>query len=279
MAILTFTIAFLSADETVNPQAYGINTGVTNPLFFGFPEIQIQPFPLSQLRLGAMWPKILGPEACCSSSTTFRNCDAHAFKFGGEFISNSFTGVITSDAKGFIKFGSLENFLTGTGQPTGRGFWLEIPKRHLHNYRYAAFFQDDWRLSPKLTLGLGLRCELDTVLKESNNLIGNFDSQRGLVQVGHGISSPYQGDHSNFAPRLGLAWDLRGDSKTVLRAGAGIMYQQMPFAVFVARATGMAYSPYRRGPRSSKTGLPRRAAVQSRSQPSAYRAGLAQLWR
>jgi hypothetical protein len=234
-----FYDSLLSADETVNPQAYGINTGVTNPLFFGFPEIQIQPFPLSQLRLGAMWPKILGPEGVLQLVDHVSKLHGnHAFKFGGEFISNSFTGVITSDAKGFIKFGSLENFLTGTPAAGGSRILVGNPKRHLHNYQYAAFFQDDWRLSPKLTLNLGLRYELDTVLKESNNLIGNFDSSRGLVQVGHGISSPYEGDHNNFAPRLGLAWDLRGDSKTVLRAGAGIMYQQMPFAVFVAPGNG-----------------------------------------
>ena len=72
-----------------------------------------------------------------------------------------------------------------------------------------------------LTLNLGLRYELNTVIKDSNNLLGNFDPNLGLVQVGKQISSPYQGNHANFAPRVGFAWDIYGDGNTVLRAGAG----------------------------------------------------------
>jgi len=54
-------------------------------------------------------------------------------------------------------------------------------------------------------VNLGLRYEYYSVVKESNDLLGNFDPNVGLVQVGKQISSPYQGDHTNFAPRLGLA--------------------------------------------------------------------------
>jgi hypothetical protein len=90
---------------------------------------------------------------------------------------------------------------------------------------YALFFQDDWRVTPRLTVNAGIRYELATVIKDSKNQLGNFDPNLGLVQVGHGISSPYQGNHHNFAPRLGLAWDVRGDGKTVVRAAGGIIYE------------------------------------------------------
>jgi hypothetical protein len=234
-----FYQSFLSADHSVNPVAFGINTGVTNPLFFGFPEIQIAPFPVPQLRLGAMWPRILGPEdvlQVLDHVSVLRG--KHAFKLGGEFLHNGFTGNISSNAKGFIKFQSLEGFLNGTPAGSGSAILVGNPERHIHNEQYAAFLQDDWRATPKLTLNLGLRYELDTVVRESNNLLANFDPTLGLVQVGHGISSPYNGDHNNFAPRVGLAWDIQSNAKYVLRAGASMMYETIPLVVFVAPGNG-----------------------------------------
>lgn len=229
----------LSIDSLVNPQAYGINTGVTFPLYYGFPTVSISPFPLSQFRLGTQWPKILGPEG------VFQILDHvsilhgnHAFKVGGEVVLNTFTGTITTDAKGLIKFSSLENFLAGIPADSGSGILVGNPRRHVSNRQFAGFFQDDWRVTKRLTLNLGVRYELDTVIHESNNLLGNFDPNLGLQQVGHGISSPYGGDHNNFAPRFGLAWDIQGNAKNVLRAGMSVMYEQMPFAVFVAPGNG-----------------------------------------
>lgn len=62
----------------------------------------------------------------------------------------------------------------------------------------SAFAQDDWRATPRLTVNLGLR----------------YDYQSAT------------GDRNNFAPRLGFAWDARGDGKTVVRGGAGLFYDQ-----------------------------------------------------
>ena len=67
------------------------------------------------------------------------------------------------------------------------------------------FLQDDWHVKPRLTVNLGIRYELNTVPKERDNLIGNFDPTLGPVQVGSGsYNSAYNGDHNNFAPRLAL---------------------------------------------------------------------------
>jgi hypothetical protein len=234
-----FYQSFLSADHNVNPQDYGITTGISNPLFYGFPIIQIASFQLAQFRLGAMWPRILGPDG------VFQALDhvsilrgKHAFKFGGEFVRVDFTGNISSNSKGFIKFSNLSDFLTGTPSGSGSKILTGNPERHLNNQQYAAFFQDDWRVTQKLTLNLGVRYELYGVIKEANNLLANFDPQHGMVQVGHGISSAYNGDHNNFAPRFGLAWDIRGNAKNVVRAGVGMVYEQLPYAVFVAPGNG-----------------------------------------
>ena len=46
--------------------------------------------------------------------------------------------------------------------------------------------------------------------QEANNLLGNFDPNLGMVQVGHQIGSLYKPDHSNFGPRAGFAWNIFG---------------------------------------------------------------------
>src|SRR5207237_7012561 len=106
--------------------------------------------------------------------------------------------------------------------------------RHLQNEGYGLFVQDDWRLTPKITVNLGLRYEINTVVKESNNLIGNFDPNVGLVQAGKQVSSVYNGDHNNFAPRAGVAWDIAGNGKTVIRAGGGIYFEQGSYDAIMA---------------------------------------------
>jgi len=232
-----FAQSFLSVDSNVNPLAYGINTGVTDPRFFGFPLIRINPFSLLTFRLGGNWPKITGPDGSLQISEHVSVLKGnHAFKFGGEIINNQAAPFITQNGKGSIRFKNLEQFLEGDvkNSPPLSAILLGNPARHLHDYQYAAFAQDDWRINPRVTVNIGLRYELTTVLADSNDQLGNFLPSVGLVQVGHGESSAFNGDHKDFSPRIGLAWDLRGNGKTVIRAGGNIMYEQLPFNVFIA---------------------------------------------
>ncbi len=114
---------------------------------------------------------------------------------------------------------------------------LAILRLHIHNWAYGLFLQDDWRASKNLTVNLGLRYEYSSVIKEQHNLLGNFDpnSATGLIQVGQsGVSGPYNPDHKNFAPRLGFAWDVNGRGKTVLRGGAGLVYETVNWEAMLA---------------------------------------------
>ena len=237
---------YLSVDNTVNPVSYGINTGITDPRFFGFPLMQINGF---GFRLGGNWPKIKGP----NTSLQFLDHVSilhgnHNFKVGGEAIRNEVTGFISASAKGRFRFQNLTQFLQGVMKSGNSGITqVEAgdPTRHFSYQEYSAFVQDDWRIRPRVTLNLGLRYEIETVLSEDNNLIGNFDPTVGLEQVGYNISSPLNGDHNNFSPRVGIAWDVRGNGKTVVRIGGSIMYENPPVATFadLANALGLSRVP------------------------------------
>jgi outer membrane receptor protein involved in Fe transport len=77
---------------------------------------------------------------------------------------------------------------------------------------YGLFFQDDWRIKPRLTLNLGLRWDYE---KMPNPQIPN-----SLLPA----TSQFPSDKNNFGPRVGFAWDITGRSKYVIRGGYGIYY-------------------------------------------------------
>ena len=237
-------------DHGVSSSSYGLDTGVTNPLYGGLPRINVLGFfgfPLGGIG-GFNWPKVQGPdERYQFVDHIAHTIGRHNLKIGGEVHRDSFTGAAYGGARGRFKFlggteftdptgtitsSPLEDFFAGA--PANGSLLIGDPTRHIHNEGIALFVQDDWRVTSHLTLNFGLRYELNTVIKDSNNQLANFDPNVGLVQVGHGISGPYNIDPYNLAPRAGFAWDIFGNNKTVLRGGVGIIYETVNWESFLA---------------------------------------------
>src|SRR4029077_2099497 len=222
-----------AASYNFNGQTYEIPTGI-NPAgpggasYGGAPDIRFQDFygGGGNNAIGVGWPKIVGPDGVLEFLDHVSVLKGkHAFKFGGEYVYNVSTTDETANAKGQLRFQNPDNFFLGkVRQGT---LFLGNAVRTLYNNNYAAFLQDDWRIKPHLTLNLGVRSELSAVVHERNGLMGNFDPVQGLVQT----NDPYNGDNNNFAPRVGFACDIGGNGKTVLRGGAGILYEQYSFDV------------------------------------------------
>jgi hypothetical protein len=271
-----YRLPFFSVDHNAKPDApwglsngvptgFDMNTGVTNPLFYGFPKVSLQGFTI----LGGNWPKFVGPNQNVEFLDHVSYLHGkHAFKFGGEYTYVETVSGATSNAKGRVNFKnggscpfnpidpstgnplactSLENFLLGT-TGSGSSIFVGNPIRDVHTNHMAAFIQDDYRATARLTINIGVRYELGTVWADSANQLGNFDpnSPNGFVQVGDGITAPYNPDHRDWSPRAGFAWDVFGNQKTVIRAGVGMLYEFVPSSAFLnsgGNAVGLGKVP------------------------------------
>jgi len=236
--------------------SYPLNTGITAD--GGFPTIWLQGFGQGNRLLGS-WngrPMQNGPSPFYDAQDSISYLRGkHSFKFGVEF-GHIEADSFAHDTRGRIEFkGAQTPGLTGckdskgkpasclledffAGRPSGARQLLGNAVRKLTWMSYAGFVQDDWRVTPKLIVNLGLRYSYVSPFKEANNLLGSFDptSKFGMVQegdpsVGNTIWKP---DYKDFSPRLGFAWDVTGKGTTVVRAGGSIIYSSFVAASFVA---------------------------------------------
>ena len=209
------------------PQGYGFNTGVTNPLYGGLPEIDITTF-TGYLGAGKR-TGVRGPEGTVDLVDNVSHLRGkHAFKFGFEYMDSIYDNNSYNQANGEIKFSTLQDFLLGN--PHNGKILIGNPDLIARQHAFAGFFQDDWRVTTRVTLNLGLRYEYDAPPTERFNYIGNFDpnvtgNTPAVLQAGPGapLKNLYNPDHKDFSPRVGVAWDVRGNGKTVVRAAGSLL--------------------------------------------------------
>lgn len=183
----------------------------------------------------------------------------HNFKFGADF------NFIKVDARFELNFPGLFNFGEVSGSTLAAGFIPGLPTSapaltpvqaygagipgvfiqgfgnpisSLKNKPLAFFAQDSWKVRPNLTLNYGVRYDVE--LTETIPTVGFTDPLSGIVlsagdleaaQNAVGVQQGFPRDTNNFAPRVGLAWDLTNDGKTVFRAAYGLFYDHPLLAI------------------------------------------------
>jgi hypothetical protein len=183
----------------------------------------------------------------------------HHFRFGGEVHRHQWRGTSNVGSYGQIEFATFQDFLTGTSDLSFLGIGLIT--RDFRSTDYAAFANDSWKVSPKFTLNLGMRYELDLPPYEMKGQIGGFDpalyrpnvqvdqndfplgpplagfveagnaspefSLPGVIRVGKRMLDSV--GPLNFGPRVGLAWSPFESKQIVLSAGYGIFFSRPSF--------------------------------------------------
>ena len=199
----------------------------------------------------------------------------HTLKMGADI---AFGRISTNPGAGGTAFGSFtfQARYTGSsyadfvlGLPTNTARATPNINNLLYNTRYGLYMQDDWKVSSRLTLNLGIRYTLQTQTQERDGSFANFDFASGkyvirteggqlprlaiprLLQAYPYVESEKNGwgsdviraDHNNFGPRLGFAFRPFNDNKTVLRGGYGVFYNIIPVYIGI-RQISLTNSPF-----------------------------------
>jgi Carboxypeptidase regulatory-like domain/TonB dependent receptor len=158
-----------------------------------------------------------------SASLTYTHGN-HNIKFGGALIRRQASSAQSGTGEGEWTFTSLPNLLLGNYGTVTRNYSLVVP--HYRTWEPSGYVQDDWHVSPTLTLNLGVRYDVFTPFTEEQNRISNFDPVAGKIIVAgvDGVSPTINipTDYSNLAPRIGFS--QRIGQRTVLRGGFGLSF-------------------------------------------------------
>lgn len=225
----------------------------------GLGIIRVGPAGTNALAIGNSGANV--DQETAESSTTFAdvlslNRGAHSFRFGGQILLYQDRITTNNNRRGQVIFQTFNNFLLGLANNSTYGDG--ISERTIRASDYSLFFQDDWRLSPKLSLNLGLRYELDLPPYEKDGALSTFDPSLyqprmevdasgnpigppvgGFVQPGN-VSTRYDLaevpnvgkrmlhslDPNNFAPRVGFAYSPLDSGRLVVRGGYGVFYSR-----------------------------------------------------
>ncbi len=237
-----FDEAIFPVDHNVNPTTYGLNTGVTDPRLFGFPRISPGSDEFNYMGGNSSWPLETSPSATYHVSDTVSYIKGrHSIQFGGEFRDGNVNYYRATYGRGRLYFSDLTDFIAGV--PSSWRFLYGDPARNVSQRGMGFFAQDSFRATPRLTVNLGVRYDITDPIKDSRNLLANYLPGQGIVQVGKGISQPYPTKYNNLSPRVGLAWDVRGNGKTVVRAGGGIIFEQPSIRTFMFSGGGLNLNP------------------------------------
>jgi hypothetical protein len=176
-------------------------------------------------------PKVFAQDLYQISDNLYIVRSRHAIKTGFDIQHFRFDGASDTRTRGRLRFRSVADFLSGTTQQ----FEIARPgsdfERHYRQSLFGFYVQDDYKPSNRLTLNLGVRYEFVTTPKERDGKVSNL---RNILDPQMTFGGPLfkNPTKTQFAPRVGFAWDVKGNGKTAVRSGFGIFYDEPLFNLY-----------------------------------------------
>ena len=150
----------------------------------------------------------------------------HDFKVGGEIVRSHYGGFFIPTLYGLFVFNerlpgnSISSYLNSIADTfTGSAGTNEADDNWTH---VGVYFQDDYHPTNRLTLNLGLRYEV-----QSGPYSNDFQTPVLADLQRLGFNNQRKTDRNNFGPRVGFAWDVNGNGRSVIRGGYGIYYDEI----------------------------------------------------
>jgi outer membrane receptor protein involved in Fe transport len=239
-----FWETFFPQDSAFDPATIGLNnTGSSQD--FGLPLMKFLPEPFPSLGPNVTRAtSSLGANSSVPRGRTDSNWQLfgnmahtmgrHNLKWGYEFRRTFVSQFFDAGFRGQLSFCNFNDFLQGLNNCGGNNQRIGDSNRGTFQNNHGLYFQDDWRVTNRLTLNLGIRWDYYGVIGEENNRFSLFngDTVTPAVLPTHQL---YPKDFNNFGPRLAFSYDLFGDSKTVLRGGWGLYYDAFSQDFFVGQ--------------------------------------------
>jgi hypothetical protein len=237
---------------------WGLWTGTTqNPSVKGSPRILFYTVGFRVFQVGAA-----GPDYYQNRHTYVRDDlvwikGAHTFSIGGDFKRQAYNRFISNSSLGTYYFGILDgapanvaqygvtgsawaSLLMGVTARTSYDLSTGDPLRFRRDL-FGLYVQDDWKVSPRLTLNVGLRYDYAAPFTQIDNKLLTLNYQNGMPRYAKGAPAdllalmkfpyetdgpnrPYEASKLDFSPRVGFAFRPFNDAKTAVRGGYGITY-------------------------------------------------------
>ena len=237
----------LGINNKIDPKSLGIDTGPLSANDFGVPYVYLYHLGYGGYIGGVQgYPLVTTPDSTWDWSEHFSWVKgSHTIKVGGNF-QRAYTNSTRNEARTGLALGyfayyvpylggvadDVEQLLLGKADLADRSFGNT--HRHITQNSVGFYAQDDWKIKPRLTISYGLRYEINGTVRDTNDLEANFFADRGLVQVGKGISGAYNVDYRNFGPHAGFAWDVFGNGRVALRGGYSLTHDVANFGALAS---------------------------------------------
>jgi hypothetical protein len=257
-----FKQVFDDANHGFNVASVGLDTGVTDPTDYGSPNVNIAGFDSIGLT-----PPLGRIDTTGHIDQTFTyTVGSHQFRFGGDYRYSRLDVFYDANAPGTLTFDGTQGpyaaacpadtwevggTCSSTGSPNpnldsladflsgrigiGHASIAYGNQQRIYNLQGLSFFgQDTWKITPKLTLNLGLNWVYQSPISNPKDLISTFiPADGGVTYVGtHGLNTLWPRDLHDFAPRFGFAYQPKAGGKLVIRGSWGMFYQIPNVAYF-----------------------------------------------